>query len=203
MMVTAAPTPAASLVVPACAAIGASYPALMDPNSTASFFPSIPPIANTSGAPPGAGSTAGGGNGTGQPPPPPPFFPSINVTDGEVAQLFAQVCETAAFQSAFNSTGVQNFSLGGSFNARNGTAFIGYSFVWVAGCPPGAWVAYGLCSFEESWLANVTSKVITGPTVTVMPAVSSYGPGGSTAPPRVPSASFGAGPANVPVALLL
>ena len=182
----------------ACAVVGSSYPFLTDPNSTLPFFPSYPFVVNGSN---GSGPIPGPNSSS---PPFPPPLPRPNITDGQVARYFAEVCGTPAFSDALNASGLRSFSVGGSYDARNGTGFVGFSFAWAGACPTGPYGYYDSCTFQESWMANTTSGRIIGPTLDVYPSSSSgYGPGSTAPTSQSGPLPFGAAAPNWPAALVL
>jgi hypothetical protein len=191
LSIGALPLRGASPEVTACAAVDAFYPMLANTSSTASFFPSIPFTSGngsngTGSAGNGTGSVANGSGGSpGLPTGVPPPIPFPNLTDGQVAQWFDQVCVLPTFADLLASHGVENFTLGAGGNFLSGTVNVTFGFEWAAACPTGTSLpADSECAWQEYWSANATSGTISGPFTDTSPAVYH---GASSAPPAPPS----------------
>lgn len=109
------------------------------------------------------------------------------------ASSFLEACSEPAFQNAYATWGGSNFSLGG----QNGgsTTYDYYAFDWAAQCnnlsvaPPSQ-----TCSFQEFWTVNLSTGVLSGPTVAEHVAACACSarpsPGSSTVPQTLTMTAF-------------
>jgi hypothetical protein len=114
--------------------------------------------------------TGGSPNGTFAPAPTSNDPSSPRVTNGEVVQLFLQICPTPAFGQAFAQHGSSAFGLGESGNSWTGDLVVDFTFHWQSACPP-AQAPSSECTFQENWDGWPSNGSTAGPTTEVAPSV--------------------------------
>jgi hypothetical protein len=100
--------------------------------------------------------------------------PIPTVTDGEVVQLFQQICPTSAFGQAFAQHGGTAFVLGESGDAKTGSLVVEFTFEWRSSCPP-ALASSGECTFQEYWDGWPANNTTAGPSTYVGASVCACG----------------------------
>jgi len=106
------------------------------------------------------------------------FFPGSSgvpaLTDGEVVELFQQICPTSSFGQAFDQHGGSAFGIGESGDSATGYLVVGYTFNWQSSCPP-AQASSGECTFQENWEGWPSNNTTAGPSSSVRPSLCSCG----------------------------
>ena len=98
-----------------------------------------------------------------------------------VSRMFEQVCGSAQFTSIYQKVGAANFTLG--YSIVNGTYnSVYFTFQWLAICSNESFGPTTLCAYQEYWVGNLSTNLITGPYTEEQPAAFNRGGGESGAP---------------------